>query len=244
MSYTDTFLDMSLALGQGVYSVGQDVALGFDRTTEGLGMGRDGRMLQIGYENRILFGLFNNLVKLGINNKNSPLFKAISIILEHYYASLSDENIEKIANQVGIKASYSLGRMVLGKKLAEAIALRIATAIAASTTYKILASKIGASSGVSATGVGAPIGLLMMQGVAIGSFIMSKKYLKLFIKFTLLDEIIGFIYWALIIYGIFLISNYISNSILLGMTLIIYVVLSALGYVLGLKKLKNLLKEI
>ncbi len=73
---------------------------------------------------------------------------------------------------------------------------------------------------------------------------MSKKYLKLFIKFTLLDEIIGFIYWALIIYGIFLISNYISNSILLGMTLIIYVVLSALGYVLGLKKLKNLLKEI
>ena len=47
MSFTDSFLDMSLALGRGVYSVGQDVVLGFDRTTEGLGLGNDGRVGQI-----------------------------------------------------------------------------------------------------------------------------------------------------------------------------------------------------
>jgi len=72
---------------------------------------------------------------------------------------------------------------------------------------------------------------------------MSKKYLKLFIKFTLLDEVIGFIYWAVIIYGVFLISNYISNSVMLGITLIIYIVASAFAYIYGLKRLKTLFKS-
>ncbi len=71
---------------------------------------------------------------------------------------------------------------------------------------------------------------------------MSKKYLRLFIKFTLLDEVIGFIYWAVIIYGIFLIFNYISNSVMLGITLIIYIVASAVVYIFGLKRLKVLFK--
>jgi hypothetical protein len=166
---------MSLALGQGIFSVGEDVVFGFNRTTEGLGLGENGRMLQIGYENRILYALFNDLIKFGIENKNSPLFKAISVILEHYYSSFSDENIKKIAHQAGVGASYSLGRMVLGKKLAEAIALRIATTIAATTAYKTLASKISVSSGASATGIGAPIGLLMMQGVLQRSSIASQR---------------------------------------------------------------------
>jgi hypothetical protein len=175
MSLNDAFMDMSLALGQGIYSVGEDVVFGFNRTTEGLGLGENGRMLQIGYENRILYALFNDLIKFGIENKNSPLFKAISVILEHYYSSFSDENIKKIAHQAGVGASYSLGRMVLGKKLAEAIALRIATTIAATTAYKTLASKISVSSGASATGIGAPIGLLMMQGVLQRSSIASQR---------------------------------------------------------------------
>ncbi len=71
---------------------------------------------------------------------------------------------------------------------------------------------------------------------------MSKKYLRLFIKFTLLDEVIGFIYWAVIIYGIFLIFNYISNSVMLGINLIIYIVASAVVYIFGLKRLKVLFK--
>ena len=88
---------------------------------------------------------------------------------------MSDEDIQKVAKQVGVGASYTLGRMVLGKKLAEAIALRIATSTAASATYKILASKIGVSSGVSATGIGTPIGLLMMQGVLQRSSLASQR---------------------------------------------------------------------
>lgn len=175
MSITDSFLDMSLALGQGVYSVGQDVILGFDRTTEGLGLGKNGRVAQIGFENNVLAGMLSDLVQLGINNKDNPLFKAISIILENYYMSLSDEDIQTVAKKVGIAASYSLGRMVLGKKLAEAIALRIATSIATTAAFKMLASKIGVASGVSATGIGVPIGLLMMQGVLQRSSLASQR---------------------------------------------------------------------
>jgi len=167
--------DMSLALGQGVYSVGQDVILGFDRTTEGLGLGKNGRVAQIGFENNVLAGMLSDLVQLGINNKDNPLFKAISIILENYYMSLSDEDIQTVAKKVGIAASYSLGRMVLGKKLAEAIALRIATSIATTAAFKMLASKIGVASGVSATGIGVPIGLLMMQGVLQRSSLASQR---------------------------------------------------------------------
>lgn len=55
--------------------------------------------------------------------------------------------------------------MVIGKKLAEAVATRIAFVIAASTAYKQIAKRIGVSTGATPTGIGTPIGLLMMQGL-------------------------------------------------------------------------------
>jgi len=165
MSVLDNVVDMSLALGKGIYSVGEDVALGFERTGEGLGLGDDGRMAQIGFENNAMTTLLSNVVKYGVNNVNSPLYKSIVHILENYYVTLSDKELEAVARKANIAASYTLGRMVIGKKLAEAIAIRIATAIATSTTYKIIANRLSVSAGVSATGIGVPIGLLMMQGV-------------------------------------------------------------------------------
>lgn len=165
MSVLDNAVEMSVALGKGIYSVGQDVALGFERTGEGLGLGEDGRVAQIGFENNAMVALLSDFVKYGINNRNSPLFKTIVHILEHYYISLTDEELQAVAKQAGLAASYTLGRMVLGKKLAEAIAIRIAISIAASATYKAIAKRVGVSAGVSSTGIGAPIGLLMLQGV-------------------------------------------------------------------------------
>lgn len=41
---------------------------------------------------------------------------------------------------------------------------RIAMTIASSAAYKQIAKRIGISAGASATGIGTPIGLLMMQG--------------------------------------------------------------------------------
>ncbi len=104
-------------------------------------------------------------MKYGINNKNSPLFKSIVEILEHYYVTLTDKEIEAVARQACIAGSYTLGRMIIGKKIAEAIAVRIATSIAASAAYKLIAKRLGVSAGFSSTGIGAPIGLFMMQGL-------------------------------------------------------------------------------
>jgi hypothetical protein len=165
MSFTDDAIDMVTALGKGVYSVGQDIALGLERTGEGLGLGENGRMATIGYENRAMVSLISRFIKYGINDKRSPLYESIVYVLEHYYSYFPEEVIKKLSKQAGLGAAYTAGRMVIGKKLATAVATRIAAAIAVSAAYKQIAKRIGVSAGASATGIGTPIGLLMMQGL-------------------------------------------------------------------------------
>jgi hypothetical protein len=164
MSFTGDAIDVVVALGKGVYSVGQDVVLGVERTGEGFGLGSDGRMATIGYENRAMVSIVEDFVKYGISDQRSPLYKSIVHVLEHYYSYFPDQVITALAKQAGIGAGYTVGRMVIGKKLATAVATRIAMAIATSAAYKQIAKRIGVSAGASATGIGAPIGLLMMQG--------------------------------------------------------------------------------
>ena len=164
MAYTDTAIDITIALGKGVYSVGEDLVLGLQRTGEGLGLGQDGRMAQIGYENNALYNLLKQFIKYGINNFDSPLYISIVYILEHYYSYFPDAVVSALAKQAGISLSHSVGRMVIGKKLATSTAQRIAASVAASAMYKQLAKRIGISEAASATGVGIPISLLMMQG--------------------------------------------------------------------------------
>lgn len=164
MAFTDAAVDVTVALGKGIYSVGQDIVLGIERTGEGLGLGENGRVATIGYENSAMVGLIEDFIKFGINDKKSPLYKSIVIILENYYSHFPDEAISFLAKKAGIAAGYTAGRMVVGKKLATATATRIAMSIAASAAYKQIARRLGVSAGASATGIGTPIGLLMMQG--------------------------------------------------------------------------------
>lgn len=165
MSFMDSSIDVAVALGKGVYSVGQDVAFGIQRTGEGLGLGSDGRIANIGYENRAMVSLLEDFFRYGSSDRRSPLYKSIVYVLEHYYSYFPDNVIAELAKQAGIGAGYTAGRMVIGKKLAEAVATRIAVAIAVSAAYKKIAKRIGVSAGASATGIGTPIGLLMMQGL-------------------------------------------------------------------------------
>ncbi len=61
MAFTDDTIDIAVALGQGIYSVGQDIVLGIERTGEGLGLGNNnGRTATIGYENRAMVSLIEN----------------------------------------------------------------------------------------------------------------------------------------------------------------------------------------
>ena len=50
--YLKQLVDINTALGNGVYSVGEDIVLGLERSGEGLGMSSYNRISQIGYEKK------------------------------------------------------------------------------------------------------------------------------------------------------------------------------------------------
>jgi hypothetical protein len=164
--FWDDLVDVTTALGRGIYSVGQDIVLGVERTGEGFGAGGSGRQIQIARENEIIVGLIRDLFRYGIDAPQSPLFRIISMILEEYYAKFPEEALRKLAKAAGIGGAYVLGRMVIGKALVTAVAKVIAVKLAASAAYKQLAKKLAVSAGAGATGIGVPITLLMIQGVA------------------------------------------------------------------------------
>ena len=109
--------------------------------------------------------MLHDAFKYAMSDHGNPLYKSILLVLEHYYSYFPESAITLLANKAGIAAGYSAGRMLIGKKLAEVVASKIAIAIAASSAYRQIAKRIGVSAGASATGVGLPIGLLMMQGL-------------------------------------------------------------------------------
>lgn len=165
MSKIDVAIDITNALGKGIYSVGEDIVLGLDRTREGLGMGHDGRMAEIGFENAAMVSLIKNIVKYGIIDRNNPIYKSIVSILETYYSYFPDQVIDILAKEAGIATGYVVGRTVIGVRLATIVATRIATAIAASAAYKQFAKRLGVSAAAGSSGVGIPITMVMLQGV-------------------------------------------------------------------------------
>mgnify|MGYP001059523590 FL=1 len=166
MGIWDDLLDVGTALGNGIYSVGEDIVLGIERSAEGLGVRGSERIAQIGRENDLLVKLITDLFRYGVTAAESPLYKIISKILLKYYSSFPEEALRKLAKGAAIGGAYTAGRMVIGKALATAIAKRIAQKIALSAAYKQISKKLGVSAGAGATGIGIPITLLMIQGVA------------------------------------------------------------------------------
>ncbi len=151
--YLKQLVDISTALGKGVYSVGEDIVLGLERSGEGLGMSGYNRISQIGYENGIIVSLIKETIEFGYEER-SPLYKAIKIILTEYYSKIPEEVLKTIAEKSNILAGYLTGRMYIGTRLASFIAKRIAFKVAASTAFKQLATKIGTSSAASASYIG------------------------------------------------------------------------------------------
>ncbi|MGI5310441.1 hypothetical protein [Rheinheimera sp. WS51] len=70
-----------------------------------------------------------------------------------------------------------------------------------------------------------------------------KKWTYYLSKLTLLDEILGFIYWALASYGIFLIAGYIESQIAMICAFLIYIITVAFFYIFISKKVKKYINE-
>jgi len=69
-----------------------------------------------------------------------------------------------------------------------------------------------------------------------------KKLIYYTSKFTLLDEVLGFLYWVFAIYGIYLITESINDSVILIGILCLYVILIVIVYFTILKKVKYFFK--
>lgn len=163
--YLKQLVDISVALGNGVYSVGEDIVYGIERTAEGLGTQGRTRIEEIGFENEQIVELIIEAFKYPTEEKG-PLYRAIKIILIEYLEKFPEEALRRIAKKAGMGAAFIGGRMIIGRRIAATVAKRILLKIAASNGFKMISKRLGISALATASGVGTVVGLLMAQGVA------------------------------------------------------------------------------
>jgi hypothetical protein len=64
--FIEQFFNTSVALGKGVYSVGEDLVYGIERTAEGLGASSSGRISEIGQENEYIAKIITKRILIKI----------------------------------------------------------------------------------------------------------------------------------------------------------------------------------
>lgn len=69
-----------------------------------------------------------------------------------------------------------------------------------------------------------------------------KRWVYYISKFTLIDEVLGFAYWALAIYGIFIVTNHVDGKVAMGISLGVYILTVVLIYICVLKKITGYFK--
>lgn len=66
-----------------------------------------------------------------------------------------------------------------------------------------------------------------------------KKIIYYLSRLTLIDEILGFLYWALTVYGMFLIIDAVDNKVMVTIILIFYILFLSIFYITVVKKIKK-----
>lgn len=66
-----------------------------------------------------------------------------------------------------------------------------------------------------------------------------KKIIYYLSRLTLIDEILGFLYWALTVYGMFLIIDAVENKVMVTIILIFYILFLSIFYITVVKKIKK-----
>lgn len=70
-----------------------------------------------------------------------------------------------------------------------------------------------------------------------------RKWAYYLSKLTLIDEVLGFLYWAFAIYGIFALLNHFSNKLIVGAALCVYIFLVVILYMYVLKRITGFFKN-
>jgi hypothetical protein len=163
--YLDQLVDISVAIGKGIYSVGEDIVYGIERTAEGLGASGSARITEIGFENEQIVKIIKEAIQYPLEEKG-PLYKAIKMILLEYYSNFPEETLRTIAEKAGVGVGFLAGRMLIGRQIVGSVTRRILLKLASSEGFKLLSTRLGLSVTATASGVGTVVGLLMIQGVA------------------------------------------------------------------------------
>ncbi|MBM7066088.1 hypothetical protein [Actibacterium sp. 188UL27-1] len=166
MGLLDDAWSVAKGLGEGALSVGEDFVGGIERTAEGLGVRGTDRIVEIGTENEILWGLLTKTVNTSISVAGNPLTAAITRVIVEYYEFLPEDLALDAAKKAGASVAPGMAGKAIAKAIAKKLATRLALKVAASTAFKQLATKLGISAGTTASGVGIPISLALFQGTA------------------------------------------------------------------------------
>lgn len=69
-----------------------------------------------------------------------------------------------------------------------------------------------------------------------------KKWFYYLSKFTLIDEILGFLYWATVVFGLFFIPGFFKSGLLTGLFFAVYIVTAVVVYMHVLKRVTSFFK--
>jgi len=174
----------------GAYSLGEDIVFAGHRTLEGLGGGRDGRVAEIGYENRVIFWMIYDSVKYGLDGENAPLHILIVIIIMELLACLPDDkrlDLEEKAEKAAKNKGWVMAaRTAVAVPTLKIMTLKAVKAVQASATYKFLVFRLGVS-GAATLKWPYPLGLTLLvtiqgtlQRASRGAARLQAKVPKLF----------------------------------------------------------------
>lgn len=166
-------------VARGAVSVGKDIYHGADRTIEGLNFFDQDRQVEIAVENEMVVKLVTNTFKSAVGAASNPLTQLAGAILGAYMITVPDDVIEEMAKDAGVSYAPTAVGKYLGKLVAAKITERVLRRVVKTKLFKMLAKKIGISAGAAATGVGAPISLLMWQGMAQKASKASRRLKKI-----------------------------------------------------------------
>ena len=72
----------------------------------------------------------------------------------------------------------------------------------------------------------------------------AKKIFYYITKIALLDEIVGILYWAFSLYGLYLIINHISEGFIKIAAIVVYILFVVVVYMMFLKKVSSYFRRI
>lgn len=131
-------LSVAETIGKGIVSVPETLFDGLMRTGEGLAFWNSDEEVKIGLQNERAYKALRFIFKYGIDDYNSPVEKAIRIILVNFYDSLPKKERKKVIDFAINKSVFTSSKLITSAILSQFIARRVSKRIVASYVVKSL----------------------------------------------------------------------------------------------------------